>query len=286
MAGLKWILIALAVVVIAVMAAVAYGSWHWQRGTVDLRARLEAARVPPATRHYDVGEIASLPAPVQRYFRAVLQDGQPIVTAASVEHAGSMNMGKATATWRPFTSSQRIVTQRPGFDWDARIMVLPGVPVHVHDAYIAGAGALHGAVLGLIPVVDMKDSAELAQGELLRFLAEAAWYPTALLPSQGVRWQALGDRSARATFVDGPHSVMLTFEFHPEGPIDTVRAESRGRSAGGVTVGTPWMGRFWNHQVRAGMRVPMDSEVAWILADGPWPYWRGTNTALAYEFAQ
>lgn len=39
---------------------------------------------------------------------------------------------------------------------------------------------------------------EVAQGELMRFFAEAAWYPTALLPSQGVRWQAVDDTSARA----------------------------------------------------------------------------------------
>ena len=37
---------------------------------------------------------------------------------------------------------------------------------------------------------------EVAQGELMRFFAEAAWYPTALLPSQGVRWQAVDDTSA------------------------------------------------------------------------------------------
>ena len=37
-------------------------------------------------------------------------------------------------------------------------MVFPGLPVHVHDAYIASTGLLHGAVLGLVPVVDMADT--------------------------------------------------------------------------------------------------------------------------------
>lgn len=35
--------------------------------------------------------------------------------------------------------------------------------------------------------------------ELMRLLGEAAWYPTVLLPGQGVRWQPVDDRSAEAT---------------------------------------------------------------------------------------
>jgi hypothetical protein len=36
------------------------------------------------------------------------------------------------------------------------------------------------------------------------------------------------------------------------------------------------------------MRVPVTGEVAWLLPDtegGRKPYWRGTITALGYEFA-
>ena len=36
----------------------------------------------------------------------------------------------------------------------------------------------------------MPDNAELQQGEFMRYFMEALWYPTALLPSQGVRWEA------------------------------------------------------------------------------------------------
>lgn len=34
------------------------------------------------------------------------------------------------------------------------------------------------------------------------------------------------------------------------------------------------------------MRVPMEAEVAWLLPEGPLPYWRGRITKLSYEFAQ
>ena len=34
---------------------------------------------------------------------------------------------------------------------------------------------------------------------------------------------------------------------------------------------------------RDGMRVPTRGEVAWLLPEGPKPYWRGEVTALRYE---
>jgi hypothetical protein len=125
----------------------------------------------------------------------------------------------------------------------------------------------------------------VAQGELMRFFAEAAWYPTALLPSQGVRWDAVDERTARATLVDGAISLMLLFRFDDLGLIESVRAEARGRTVAKTVVMTPWEGRWSDYQVRDGMRVPTAGEVAWLAPEGRKPYWRGTITSLRYEVA-
>jgi hypothetical protein len=47
-----------------------------------------------------------------------------------------------------------VVTQRPGFDWDARIAMMPGVTACVHDAYVAGEGLLRATLFGLVPLAD------------------------------------------------------------------------------------------------------------------------------------
>lgn len=119
----------------------------------------------------------------------------------------------------------------------------------------------------------------------MRFLAEAALYPTALLPSQGVSWEAVDERTARATLRDRGLSVTLLFRFGEDGLISSIRAEARGRVVGGKTVPTPWEGRCWNFALRNGMRVPMDGEVAWLLPEGPKPYWRGHLTRVEFEYA-
>ena len=249
-------------------------------------SRLEAARVKTHPPVVDYHELEALPAPVQHYFRTVLKDGRPIVAAISMEHTGTFNLSEAGEQWKPFTSTQRVVTHHPGFDWDARISMMPGLPVHVHDAYVAGEGIMHVAVLGLVSVVNQRGTGELAQGELMRFFAEAAWYPTALLPSQGVFWNAVDDHSARATLDDGNLSLTLLFRFNKDGLIDTVHAEARGRMVNGTTVPVPWQCRFWNYAIRDGMLVPLEGEVAWLLPEGPKTYFRGGITKIRYEFAQ
>lgn len=283
---LKKITIVALSIAAAAGASAAAGALRWSGMTHDLRARLDAARVPMEPKSVRFAELEGLPAPVQRYFRAVLRDGQPMVSGVRVRHQGTFNMGQGADQWKPFTSDQQVVTRRPGFDWDGRVSMFPGVTARVHDAYVAGEGILHAAVLGLIPVADMRGTRAVAEGELMRFFAEAAWYPTALLPSQGVQWDAVDDRSARGTLVDGPISLDMLFTFNEEDLIDTVRSEARGRTVGDRIIPTPWQGRFWNYQRREGMRVPLDGEVAWLLPEGPKPYWRGRIAEISYEFAR
>ena len=181
---------------------------------------------PFRPRTIDFRELEGLPAPVGRYFRAVLEEGRPMEAGVRVRHTGTFNMGESTDQWRASVSDQKVVTQRPGFDWNGRVKMMIGLPALVHDAYVAGEGVLHASVLGLFPVVQMRNAGDVAEGELMRFFVEAAWYPTALLPSQGVRWEARDDHSAQATLTEGDISITMLFTFDEQGLVDTVRAEA------------------------------------------------------------
>jgi len=272
--------------VVVILAARGYGAWRWSAGTQSLRFALDSARVPRPSGTVDVAEFEGLPAPVQRYFRRVLPERSRVITGVRLRQRGTFNMSDTAEQWKTFTSDQQVVTRRPGFDWDARIQMLPGVPIYVHDAYVAGEGMLHASLFGAVTLAHLRGGADIAQGELMRFLAEAAWYPTALLPSQGVLWSAIDDHSASARLADGAVSVMLRVSFLPEGPIATVNADARPRMVGGTVVPAPWHGRFWNYEDHEGIRVPMDGEVSWLLPDGAKPYWRGRITHIEFTFAR
>ena len=105
------ITIALALAAVLVSAWL-YGAYRWNAGTQELRARLDAARVPVRPQTVEFRELEGLPAPVQRYFRTALEEGQPMVAGARVQHRGTFNMGETTDQWKPFTSDQEVITQR------------------------------------------------------------------------------------------------------------------------------------------------------------------------------
>ena len=284
MTWIAWSALAVGASTIALLGLAAYGASRWADSTQVLLKQLEATHLPATASQYDARELEGLPAPVQRYFRAVLTDGQRIVTAATAEHTGTFNLSQTGEQWKPFTSLQRVVTRRPGFVWNGRIALMPGIAVHVHDAYIAGLGILKPSVLGLYPLADMHGEGEIARGELMRYFAEAAWYPTALLPSQGVHWDAVDDHSSKATLADGALRVTMEVKFEDTGLIESVRFEKRGAMVGNAIVQAPWEGRWSNYQESQGMRVPMTGEAAWLLPQGRKPYWRGTIASLTYEF--
>jgi hypothetical protein len=295
MMGLLWFGLVLCVLAMTVAALSAIGSRRWTAATQMLTRGLEAARIdaaridanarPPHPTHYDSRELEGLPAPVQRYFRAVLNEGQPIVAAVTFEMAGTFNMSATGEQWKPFTSKQRVTTRRPGFVWDAQVRMLPGMTVRVVDSYIAGKGLLHAAMLGLFTVADVSGGGEIARGEFMRFFAEAPWYPTAQLPSQGVQWEAVDAQSAHASIVDSALKLTLLFRFNDAGLIDSVRAESRGGMVGKEAVMMPWECAMSHYEVRSGMTVPITGEAAWMPPEGRKPYFIGTITSLVYEFA-
>ncbi len=262
-----------------------FGAYHWQRGTDNLRAQLVATQTPINTQFYDKHELENLPVPVQRYFKAVLKNHAPIIKAAYFHQTGTFNMGETTPQWHRFEADQKVFMHAPGFDWDASISLFPGFNIYVHDAYVAGEGFLQVKLLGLFSVANIRGTPEAAQGELMRYLSEGIWYPTALLPSQGVLWQAIDDTSARATLTDGNTTVSLDFHFNTDGLIDAMHADSRTRGAGAKITNAPWDIRVWNYQSYQGMRVPTEGEVAWALPDGAYPYWRGHVDSASYEFA-
>lgn len=296
MTTLQWLSAALGL--LGVLLAIAMtlrmlGANRWDELMRTHIGQLESGRVhtpstavglSPSPTRFNVHELEGLPAPVQRYFRTVLTDGQPIVAAVSIDMVGTINLSATAERWKPFSSQQRVVTRRPGFLWNAEVTMFPGVPARVEDSYIAGRGQLLVKVMGLFTVADARGGGELARGEFMRYFAEAAWYPTALLPSQGVQWQAVDDTSADATIVDGPIRLTMRFTFNPVGTIASVRADARGAGVGQDMVMLPWDCTFTDHQRHNGMLTPMTGEVAWMRPEGRKSYFVGHVKSLRYEF--
>ena len=269
-------------VVVAAAAVAVVGAVAWNRTTEHDVARLVGrdAGVDREGGRYDPSELAGLPAPVVRYFAFALTPGQPLVGRARLEQRGTF--ATAPGKWARFAAVEHFSVSPPGFLWDARIRMAPLVTTRVRDGYVRGEGSMRAAVAGLVTVANQRGTPEMATSSLLRYLAEAAWLPTALLPSAGVRWTPIDDGTARATLTDGATTATMDVHFGPAGEIARVTA-LRHRDVKGTPVLTPWEGRFTDYERTSGMMVPGYGEVGWIL-DSVWtPYWRGRTVRAAYE---
>ena len=282
---LKWAKI---IVFTVVLVALVLGLWGHSRWTHSINARLDAletatseARARPE--RYDEAELATLPPVVRRYLSSVLNPNQPIVRRLYLEQTGTFNRSTQSEQWEPFTARQRVATKRPGFVWDASIAMSNGLTVKVVDAYVAGVGSVQPSVLGLFDLGGSHGTGDIARGELMRYLAEGVWYPTALLPSQGVRWTAVDAQTAQATLADGPLTVTLQFAFSANGLVERITSSDRAALVDGAMVPMPWEVRVARYQTHSGMLVPQEAEVAWLRPGGRMPYWRGKMEMFDYD---
>lgn len=92
----------------------------------------------------------------------------------------------------------------------------------------AGKGELFWRLFSCFTLVEV-GGPEIDQSALVRYLSEACYYPTALLPSHRVRWSAIDDKHAKATLVHAQQKVSGVFEFNSVGQIVSMCSEDRSR---------------------------------------------------------
>ena len=213
MTTFTWLVLVCVLLALAWAGLTALGSLRWARATEAITALLEGQRLPASTARYDPREIEGLPAPVRRYFSTVLTPGQPFVTAATLEHTGSFNMSPTGEQWKPFTSRQRVIVRRPGFLWDARIAMAPGVAVRVHDGYADGQGPVARGRARAVRCGRHAGRRRAGAGRADALLCRSCLVPHCLAAQPG-RAMVRGGRARRARHTDGWRALA-----HPAVPL-------------------------------------------------------------------
>jgi hypothetical protein len=227
--------------------------------------------------------VCAPPHPVARYLAFALPSTSARITRAHIEWSGTMLLERDGRPMR-FQAHQHVTTLPPGFIWDATMRVLPGIHIKVRDTYEAGRGATRARLAGIVPIVNQPGTPETAESSLQRFLGEAIWFPTALLPGANLTWRQLSADRATATIIDLGNRASIDFCFGARGEIIGCSALRYRDVGGGHSILTPWRTRTWDYEPVDGIQVPRSGEAAWILPDGPLTYWRGTVDHLSYEF--
>lgn len=231
----------------------------------------------------DFSKLESLPAPVQRYFRHVLQDDQSYISEVTISQSGVLRTSTDKNKWLSFSAQHKIYPPSKSFAWNARVTVFPGLWISIRDRYLDGVGSGQIKLWSIIPVASDGGHMEINSGELHRYLAEGVWYPTALLPESGVTWTAINDEKALASITVDKITVTLEFTFNQTGEVVAVYTDGRyGQFEGGYQQ-KPWEGHFNDYHEINGMQVPRYGEVGWWVEGQYELVWKGDMVRLEYR---
>lgn len=278
--------------IILLLIAVFVGFVWWQRRnlaqTNNQRARALLEQRQPVT----AVNRQHLPDVMQRYLAHVLVDPTPI-TAVQATQRGTFELN---GQWQPFRATHIVTVNPPGFRWTAGIRAGAGLDAQVVDYYVDQTGGLEAHLLGAFRIMSVHDNTPTNTGELMRYMAEMPWYPTAFLGAN-LRWHSDPDvntpdsrvERATATLSDGAVTATITFFVNEANEIDRIE----GRRYKGTDADAQleqWRGRFWDYQLKDGVRVPTQGEVMWVIRgddnkesqDSEQPYWRGTITDIIF----
>jgi hypothetical protein len=224
--------------------------------------------------------LVHLPEPVRQYLRAVGIVGKRNIRTVHLRQKGLFRR-KEGERWLSFTAEQYFTTDPPAFVWEARIRFLPLLSFSVIDMFANGHGKLQAKLLSRFKVADASGP-ETDQGELLRYLAECALFPTVFL-SPYLEWESIDERTAKVTLRLSGLNVSALLHFDEESRLCRVTAHRYYiEKSGGFSL-REWSGQFSQYQSIAGILIPARASVSWRLESGDFEYFRGETTEIELD---
>ncbi len=194
-------------------------------------------------------KLASLPDPARKYFNYALKQNQPFINYVRLKHGGQF---KPSKKWASIKGVEYFTADPPGFVWFGKISF-----VSARDMYVNGSGGMKIRLLSIFKLVDAEGQ-EFNQGELVRWLSETPWFPTALLPSGSLKWETIDALTAKVSLIDRGLTVEGTFYFNEVGQITKFKTKRWGDGKF-----RDWICQYHEYQAVEGMHIPFYAEAGW-----------------------
>ncbi|MEZ5738271.1 MAG: DUF6544 family protein [Burkholderiaceae bacterium] len=230
---------------------------------------------------FDPAAIATLPDPVQRYFRYTFQGRAPSYGVVRLGASGDFRR-PLTEHFNPTTANQVIAAGVPALMFSATTPMLPGIWARAYDFFADGEMEMKAKILSAFTVVDESETPELNRISLRRWLLESALYPASLLPGGPVTWEAVDERSARAIASWAGMRATMIAHFDGEGRMTQMAADADGDLA------TPYHGSGEhvarsNYQLVGTQMIPLDFTISRMAGGKVYPFWQGTVQSISFH---
>jgi hypothetical protein len=267
-------------IIVLIACILAYGSWDFNR---MVKNEIPSFMPNETAKKKVISEamLSSLPPVVQKWLRHSGVEGKELIHTAHLLQTGVMRT-KPEGNWMPMAAEQYFTVDSPGFHWTVDVKAAPFFNLSGRDIYQNGSGNMLIKILSLVPVVDSKGK-ELNQGSMLRFLAEAAWFPSFAL-SNYISWKQVDSLTAIATMTYGGITASGIFKFRPNGDMMGFEAQRYYDRKEGATLET-WS--IYNddngYKQFEGVRIPAKSTVTWKLKSGDYTWFKVEIKNIEYN---
>jgi hypothetical protein len=259
-------------------------------GPFSFEAQYRAAVDEGLTRVPAVGlvkeqDLAPLPAPVQKYLRVTGAIGQPRLSNFKLTWRGRIR-GSPTEPWMKFDAEQHnFLGQSP-----SRLFLLratrAGLPVDVFHRFIDDAATFRVRLLSLVPMVDARGP-ELTRAETVTLFNDLCFFAPAALIDPAIRWEPKDDRSARAHFTRGPHTITAELWFDEQGELVDFSSDDRSRrAADGTFVKDHWTTPVRDYRAFGPRRVGAHGEARSDSPSGPFAYGEFELRGIEYNLGR
>lgn len=225
----------------------------------------------------DQPAVADLPPPVRRWVAFTFED--PAAVRATHIEIGMEGQFRRPLTegFNDMAGSTVSATNAAAFVFSGKTTVFPGLWALAYDAYADGEMEMKAKIMSTLTVVDERETPELNQTSLQRWLLLSPTYPSALLPGGLVRWEPVDADHARATVEADGQKASLLFTFGEEGNIEEVNAEVDG------DLTTPYHGSgehiaLADYREVGSMTLPHEFVVARAAGGEQFPFFDGVIT--------
>lgn len=201
----------------------------------------------------------ALPAPVERFYRALYGDSIPVVQSAVISGRGTMRpVGGITFPARFRFTHRAGQSYRHYFE-----TTLFGVPLmRVNEYYVDGVARME------LPW-GVDEGSHIDQAANLSLWGEiAAWMPAVLLTDSRVRWEAMDEATAVLVVPFGTREDRFVARFDPATDRLRVLESMRYKHAGSGKI--LWLNEMQAWGPLGGQTVPVRSTVTWADDGTPW----------------
>jgi len=241
----------------------------------------ELLEAEPTGDVFEEDSVDDLPSPARRYFLNAIEPGALVPATATMQMSGSIRL-RPDSAWLPFTARQIVCALR-GFVWQAQVGA-GFTRVSGADVYAGRTGCSRFWLWRILPVACRRGS-DVARAAVGRLAIESIFLPSALLPSNGVRWEAVRDDTADATLEIDGENITLTLKVGPDGALRQVSMlRWRPRTCSGPAGYFPFGIDVHEEAEVGGYTVPVRFAASWNFgADDAFEYLRCTVDHI--EFA-